>query len=51
MIMARNEKKEASRDREISAMTRDCFVNHVPGARGGSYIAFSETPEKKERYS
>jgi hypothetical protein len=50
MMMSRNEKKQAHRDSEIRAMTRDCFTNHVPGARGGSYIAFNEAPERKERY-
>lgn len=50
MMMSRNEKKEAHRDAEIQAMTRQCFTNHVPGARGGSYLAFSDTPERKERF-
>lgn len=47
LIQAKYARDEADRVRNIEDMTKDCFVNHIPGKLGGDYLAFSE-PLTKE---
>ena len=39
LMMDNRERRDAKNKAEIGLMIDDCFVNHVPGARGGSYSA------------
>lgn len=46
MIMSSIDRREQAYNSMVRAATRQCFVNHIPGARGGSYLAFNEKPER-----
>lgn len=45
LIESHNQRVNDANDSEMRASVRDCFVNHVPGARGGSYISFNESSQ------
>ena len=38
--------REKARGNDIVDCLRDCWSNHITGARGGSYLAFNEPPER-----
>lgn len=40
-VMGMNQKKQDTADERTRDLVKECFVNHVPGARGGSYISFN----------
>jgi hypothetical protein len=42
LIMERLDKNEKAYDSEVQTILRNVWVNHVPGARGGDYLAFTE---------
>lgn len=42
LIMQRRAKRDEAHRVDVVDSLRECWVNHVPGARGGSYLAFNE---------